>query len=293
LAQGIIEEVSGATPWLHPIVIVAKKNTSDIRMCVDLTKLNRFVRRPTNPQLTPWEVVRNIPKGTKHYAVFDALKGYHQIELDEESRALTSFMTPFGRMRYCRLPMGLSSAGDVFTLSYGNAVDEAVDGRRATEDTLLRGASTQELVENTKQFFNQCLENNITLNVKKIQWDKEEVLFGGFLLSPSGYRIDPTLTKALAEFPVPKNQTDVRSFMGLANQTCNFSDEISSLLMPLKGLLKKGVKFEWLPEFQTAFEKARTHLSILVQRKPLLSTTPQSPQGSSLTHRGCLALGLC
>ena len=123
LAQGIIEEVSGATPWLHPIVVVPKKNTTDIRMCVDLTKLNRYVRRPTNPQLTPWEVIRNIPKGTKHYAVFDALKGYHQVELDEESRALTTFMTPFGRYRYRRMPMGLSSAGDVFTLKYGNAVD--------------------------------------------------------------------------------------------------------------------------------------------------------------------------
>ena len=110
LAQDIIEEVSGATPWLHPIVVVPKKNTTDIRMCVDLTKLNRFVRRPTNPQLTPWEVIRNIPKGTKHYAVFDALKGYHQVELDEESRALTTFMTPFGRYRYRRMPMGLSSA---------------------------------------------------------------------------------------------------------------------------------------------------------------------------------------
>jgi predicted aspartyl protease len=31
-AQGIIEEVTGATPWLHPIVVVPKKNTTDIRM---------------------------------------------------------------------------------------------------------------------------------------------------------------------------------------------------------------------------------------------------------------------
>jgi len=83
-AQGIIEDVTGATPWLHPIVVVPKKNTTDIRMCVDLTKLNRYVQRPVNPQLTPWEVIRNIPRGTKHYAVFDALKGYHQIDLDEE-----------------------------------------------------------------------------------------------------------------------------------------------------------------------------------------------------------------
>ena len=65
-------------------------------MCVDLTKLNRYVQRPVNPQLTQWEVIRNIPKGTKHYAVFNALKGFHQIDLDEESRALTTFMTPFG-----------------------------------------------------------------------------------------------------------------------------------------------------------------------------------------------------
>ncbi len=260
-AQGIIEEVEGATPWLHPIVVVPKKNTTDIRMCVDLTKLNRYVQRPVNPQLTPWEVIRNIPKGTKHYAVFDALKGYHQIDLDEESRALTTFMTPFGRYRYCRLPFGLSSAGDVFTLKYGNAVDEAVDGRRATEDTLLRGATLQDLVENTEEFFKSCLENNITLNLKKIQWNKKEVLFGGYLLTPQGYQIDPALNKALAEFPVPKSQTDVRSFCGLANQTCNFSDEISELLSPFKSLLKKGTKFDWLPEFQTAFEKARTHLS--------------------------------
>jgi hypothetical protein len=261
LAQGIIEEVSGATPWLHPIVVVPKKNTTDIRMCVDLTKLNRYVRRPVNPQLTPWEVIRNIPKGTKHYAVFDALKGYHQVDLDEESRALTTFMTPFGRHRYCRLPFGLSSAGDVFTLKYGNAVDEAVDGRRATEDTLLRGATLQELCENTEEFFKACLAKKITLNFNKIQWDKKEVLFGGFLLTPEGYQIDPALNKALAEFPVPTNQTDVRSFCGLANQTCNFSSEISELLSPLKTLLKKGTKFDWLPEFQTAFEKARAHLS--------------------------------
>jgi hypothetical protein len=36
--------------------------------------------------------VRKLPKGKKHLAVFDALKGYHQIELDDESRALTKLL---------------------------------------------------------------------------------------------------------------------------------------------------------------------------------------------------------
>ena len=97
--------------------------------------------------------------------------------------------------------------------------------------------------------------------MRKIQWDQREVLFGGFLLDPNGYRIDPALTRALAEFPTPTSPTDVRSFFGLANQICNFSDEISELLAPLKSLLKKGVLFQWLPEHQAAFECAREHLA--------------------------------
>ena len=259
--QDIIEKITHATPWLHPIVVVPKKGTSDIRLCVDFTKINKYVKRPVNPQPTPWEVVRNLPTGTRHFAVFDALKGYHQIPLAEESRDLTAFMTPFGRYRYKRLAFGMNSAQDVFTLRYGNAVDKATDGLRATEDTLLRGSTTQELIENTRRFFDACRLNGITLNMRKIQWDKREVLFAGFLLDPSGYRIDPSLNKALSEFPVPTNQTDVRSFCGLANQLSNSSQDIATSLLPLSSLLKKGRMFQWLPEHQTAFENARRILS--------------------------------
>ena len=259
--QGIVEPISYSTPWLHPIVVVPKKGTTDIRLCVDFSKLNKYVVRPVNPQPTPWETVRNLPKGIRHFAVFDALKGYHQIPLTEESKDLTAFMTPFGRFRYLRLAFGLNSAGDVFTLRYGNAIDKATDGLRATEDTLIRGSTSSELVANTRKFFDACRENGITLNMRKIQWDKKEVLFGGFLLDPTGYRLDPALNKALLEFPVPTSPTDVRSFFGLANQLCYFSDEIADTLAPIKSLLKKGVMFQWLPEHQVAFEKAREHLA--------------------------------
>ena len=269
--QGIIEKITHATPWLHPIVVVPKKGTSDIRLCVDFTKINKFVKRPTNPQPTPWEVVRNLPTGTRHFAVFDALKGYHQIPLAEESRDLTAFMTPFGRYRYKRLAMGMNSAQDVFTLRYGNAIDKATDGLRATEDTLLRGSTTQELIDNTRKFFDACRQNGITLNMKKIQWDKREVLFAGFLLDPTGYKLDPSLNKALSEFPVPTNQTDVRSFCGLANQLSNSSQDIATALIPLSPLLKKGRMFQWLPEHQTAFETAR---SILSSEKTLAYYSP-------------------
>jgi hypothetical protein len=50
---GILEKMEekpeAANYWLHPIVVVPKKGTTDIRLCVDFRKLNKFCLRPTNP----------------------------------------------------------------------------------------------------------------------------------------------------------------------------------------------------------------------------------------------------
>jgi hypothetical protein len=187
LSMGLIETVPAGekSDSLHPIVVAPKKGGS-IRLCVDLRMLNKFVKRPENPQLSPSEVVKTIPTGCRHFATFDAFKGYHQVELDPESRKLTTFHTPFGRYRYARLAMGLSSAGDVFMTRYGDAVDYTIEGRRCTEDTLIHGHTSDKLARKAREFIAACSEASITLNVKKIVYDKPEVVFRGFLINKKG-----------------------------------------------------------------------------------------------------------
>ena len=43
--QGVITPVTEPTEWCAPIVVTPKKGTDKIRMCVDLSHLNRFVKR--------------------------------------------------------------------------------------------------------------------------------------------------------------------------------------------------------------------------------------------------------
>jgi hypothetical protein len=139
--------------------------------------LKKFVKRPKNPQRSLWEVVRTIPTGCRHFTICDVFKGYHQVELDPESRILTTFHTSFSRYRYIRLAMGLSSPSDVFTTRYGDTVDYTMEGRRCTEDTLIHGHTSDKLARKTKEFIAACSEAGITLNVNKIVYDKPEVVF--------------------------------------------------------------------------------------------------------------------
>ena len=54
--------------------------------------------------------------------IFDAVDGYHAIPLDEESKQLTNFISPWGVFRYCRLPQGYIGAGDAYTRRYDELI---------------------------------------------------------------------------------------------------------------------------------------------------------------------------
>ena len=74
--KGIITPLGDEpTEWCHPLVIVPKAN-DDIRICVDLTKLNRDIDRPIYPTTTPHDAVSNIKPGCKYFTKLDAKHGY-------------------------------------------------------------------------------------------------------------------------------------------------------------------------------------------------------------------------
>ncbi len=114
----------------------------------------------------------------------------------------------------CVVQIQANCPGNVFTMRYGDLVSS-------------------------------CKGARITPNNRKISYDKPNVVFGGYLISEAGYSIDLSLTKALPEFPIPKLQTNIQSFCGLANQLCNFSDDNVEALAPFKYLMKKCQKFKW------------------------------------------------
>ena len=109
---GVIKRVTEPTEWCAPIVVVPKENDK-VRLCVDYTHLNQAVKRERH-QLPTVESVLAQMAGAKVLSKLDANSGFHQIKLSEESKPLTTFITPFGRYCYNRLPFAINSGPEHF-----------------------------------------------------------------------------------------------------------------------------------------------------------------------------------
>ena len=109
---GVIEPVDEPTDWCAPMVVVLKPN-GNVRLCVDLTKLNKGVRRELYGIKKVEETLGSISSGTV-FSKLDANSGFHQVVLTDESVKLTTFITPFGRFMIRRPPYGISSAPEYF-----------------------------------------------------------------------------------------------------------------------------------------------------------------------------------
>ena len=85
------------TKWCAGMVVVPKEN-GKVRICVDLTHLNRSVLRERHPLPAVEKSLAQLA-GAKVFSTLDANSGFWHIPLDRDSALLTTFITPFGR--YC------------------------------------------------------------------------------------------------------------------------------------------------------------------------------------------------
>ena len=272
--QGIVKPLGDSpTRWCHPLVVVPKSNGA-VRLCVDLTKLNTFVRRPIHPMKTPKEAVSNIKPESKYFSTLDATQGYWQIALSQESQELTTFLTPWGRYLFLRSPMGLSSTVDEYCRRGDIAIAGLSNVEEVMDDVIVFDDNFDQCVDRVRALLLRCKEHGITLNPDKFKFAEKEVKFVGFTINAQGVSTDPDKLKAIAEFPIPSCLTDLRSFMGLINQLGDFRTEVSTTADPLRELLKTKNEFRWTETHTTAFQATK---KALVTAPTLAHYDPSKP----------------
>ena len=109
---GVIFRVDQSTDLCAGLVIVPTPN-GKIRICVDLSSLNDSVKSENFPLPRIGQSL-GLLVWAKWFSKIDLNLGFWQTHLSDESKLLTTFITPLGRFAFNRLVMGLSSSRDIF-----------------------------------------------------------------------------------------------------------------------------------------------------------------------------------
>ncbi|CAB4064044.1 unnamed protein product [Lepeophtheirus salmonis] len=150
--------------------------------------------------------------------------------------------------------------------------DEALAGidnmEKVVDDIILYDSSMHLHEQIVRKLLDHCRDTGITLNPKKFHYGQTEAKLAGFRVTSQSIQADPEKIKAIAQFPTPKNISDLRSFIGLIEQLAGFSDTVSAKFMPLRPLLSPKNPYIWTEDHLRAFKEVKKCLV----SPPLLTT---------------------
>lgn len=252
---GVIRKVSHPTQWVHPLVLAAKKNDG-IRVCLDPRELNRAVQRAHFQLPTVAELAARL-HGARFFSVLDASSGFWTVQLDEESADLCTFITPFGRYQFLRLPFGINCASEVFHAKVTQLL-EGLEGVGNYIDDIIVWAPTKEIHDQRlKHLLERAREVNLKFNKEKCRICVEEVTYLGHVFDKNGMRPDYNKIKAIKEMCTPTDRKDLERFLGAVNYLSKFIPNYSETAIPLTSLLKKDNEWRWEESERAAFDKLK------------------------------------
>ena len=205
--------------------------------------------------------------GATIFSKLDAKSGFWQIPLSPQSALLTTFITPFGRYCFHRLPFGITSAPEHFQRRMMEILNGISGAVCMMDDILVHGKTQEEHDECLDKVLQRLQETGMTLNTDKCQFSQKPVKFLGQVVDSTGIRPDPEKVLAIQRVHTPGNVGELRRFLGMVNQLSKFLPNLAEVTTPLRELLKKENQWQWGEPQRNAFAT----IKVLLINSPVLA----------------------
>src|SRR5664279_757191 len=268
LQQGIVEHSNAK--YASPMVIIKKKNTDAIRICIDYTKLNNLTVVDPMPQPDVEDILAKLGNA-QLFSTFDAAKGFYAIPMDPESKDYTSFVTGTNQhLRFNVMPFGLNNS----PRTYGRMTKLMLRGAKNIDSFVgdiiaYNENNIDKHLVTLRDLFSRVRQANIKLKPTKARVGYTQIQFLGSIVSEGQVRPNNESIEKILNAPRPRTKKGVRSLVGCVNWLRKYLPRAAKLLKPLTDLTanKASEVVKWGPEQ----EKSLDEIKQILVNKPVLS----------------------
>jgi hypothetical protein len=229
-------------------------------MCVNYQDINAQTIKDSFPLPRIGEVWSSLA-GAKYFASLDLLMGYHQVEVREQDRAKTAFITHKGIFIYNVMPFGLCNAPATFQRLMERILGSRI-GRDVLvylDDVLIYGPTPESLLSSLREVLLALSKAGLKCKMSKCELFIKSIQYLGHVVSADGIRPDQVKLDRIREWPKPTTGSELASFLGLCNYYRDLVPSFASTSDVLYQNSRKRI-IEWTPTLEEAFEKLKNQL---------------------------------
>lgn len=186
----------------------------------------------------------------------DVRWGYNNVCIKEGDEHKAAFSTNRGMFEPLVMFFGLTNSPATFQAMMDNIFRDMIDqGHVAVylDDIIVFTQTLEEHRRIVQEVLHRLEQNDLFLKPEKCEFEKDSVEYLGLVIKEGELHMDPVKTKAITEWPVPRNKKDVQSFRGFANFYRCFIKDFGKITKPLDRLTG-DVEWSWGKEEQQAFD---------------------------------------
>lgn len=276
LIQRVPKVQASRLPWVT-VPTFPMKSDGTRRFAIDFRNINTGLVVESRTELPKEEEFLSHLAENAVFTTFDAVKGYWQLRLSEESRLLTAFVdlsSPDKDVYVFKvLPFGLTNAGDIFAATMGRCL-QGTNVQYYIDDFAIGAPDVEKAIEYVFEFLEVCRRYNIFVRVAKAQLFRSAITMLGREVSAKGVTIPEAAMQGIRDLAVPKSKDDVRSVYQSLTWWSRFVEGFSVLGAPISDLLKGERRFKWGEEQQRAYDALKAAICARVHLLPPDYTQP-------------------
>ena len=201
-AMGVIKRDS-SSQWAAPAFTIPKKDGKSLRFLTDFRQINKSLIRKPYPLPKISEVLQQL-EGLTFATALDLKMGYYTLRLDPDAQSICTIITPWGKYKYLRLPMGIMCAPDIFQNKMSDLMRHLEYVKVYIDDLLvITKESFEDHLDKLKQVLQALLEAGLKCNLAKSFFCQEQVEYLGYLLTRDGIKPLPNKVKAILDLDPP------------------------------------------------------------------------------------------
>jgi hypothetical protein len=236
-------------------ILFIKKNTSELRLCVDYRELNALIVKNRYLFSLISEMLNRIID-VKYFIKLNIIAAYNKIRIKKKNEWKTAFRTCYDMYEYRVVSFELVNASTAFQTYINVALREYLDvfALAYIDDIFIFFKILKKHEKHMRVVLERLLQYKLYVDIKKLEFSVIKTSFLKFIISREDVEMNSNRIETIVDWSKSQSHKNVQIFLYFANFYIRFIEDFSRVAFALCAFLKEN-------------DKDKFHISVILTSK--------------------------